>query len=494
MASVSAGPADGARSGVGAAPRGRATGPRHGATLVPRRNTAFGLRPRHRGHPPRPHSRVAILPNVSELAFPDGFLWSTATAAHQVEGDNTNSDWWEYENRPNSPCYEPSGSAIEHYKRYTRDIALLAKLGFNTYRFSVEWARIEPSEGVFDGAQLDHYRRAVEAVRKAKLTPMVTLNHFTLPLWVAKQGGWLAPTTPALFERFTRKVVAALGDNVGWYCTINEPGMVALGGYMGGFTFPPGLTGLANWKQSISTLKEAHRRSRAVIKELRPDARVGQAHAMHECEASAGGVPVMNYLRRMNEDTFLEAGEDDDFVGVQNYTRMSVDLPIVGRPIFGAALAVPALEPRLAARARARQKSGPTGQDSPDAPPVRRTQMAWEFRPQAVAAAVRRAASVLPGKPIVVTEHGVSTDDDAEHVEVITEGLAALHAVIADGIPLRGYTHWSAFDNFEWAQGYRIKFGLIGVDRTTQERTVKPSGRLLGEIARSNKLLVPDPK
>jgi beta-glucosidase len=418
-------------------------------------------------------------------------MWSTATAAHQVEGDNSNSDWWEFENRPNSPCHEPSGSAIEHYKRYTRDIALLAKLGFNTYRFSVEWARIEPTEGSFDVTQLDHYRRVVEAVRKAKLTPMVTLNHFTLPLWVAKQGGWLAPTTPALFARYTRKVVEALGDNVGWYCTINEPGMVALGGYFRGFTFPPAVTGVANWKQASLTLQEAHRRGRGVIKELRPDARVGQTHAMHEWESSPGGLPVMKYLRRMNEDAFFDAGKDDDFVGVQTYTRMSVDLPLVIGNVFGLALAVPALEARLAAQARARQKSGPVKQA--DLAPVRQTQMAWEFRPQAVAAAVRRAAELAPGKPIIVTEHGVATDDDAERVEFIRDGLTALHAVISDGVPLQGYTHWSAFDNFEWGQGYRMKFGLIAVDRTTQERTVKPSARLLGEIARTNKLVTAEP-
>jgi beta-glucosidase len=408
-------------------------------------------------------------------------------------GQNTNRDWWVFETRPQTPCCEPSGSAIEHYNRYTRDIALLAKLGFNTYRFSVEWARVEPSEGMFDAAQLDHYRRVVEAVRKAKLTPMVTFNHFTLPLWVAKQGAWLAPTTPALFERFTRKVVEALGNDIGWYCTINEPGMVALGGYMGGFVFPPGLTGVDNWKKAIATLKEAHRRSRGAIKELRPDARVGQTHAMHEWESSAGGGPAMRYLRRMSEDGFLELAPDDDFIGVQTYTRVSVDFPPVVGNVLGAALAVPALEARLAAHARARQKSGPTKQD-PDGPPIRRTQMAWEFRPQAVAATVRRAASLVPGKPIVVTEHGVATEDDAERVEFIIGGLTALHAAIADGVPLVGYTHWSAFDNFEWGQGYRPKFGLIGVDRTTQERTVKPSARLLGEIARSNKMVAPDPE
>jgi beta-glucosidase len=447
----------------------------------------------HRSPHGRARSRDAILPNVTELAFPDGFLWGTATAAHQVEGDNTNSDWWEFENRPDSPCHEPSGSAIEHYKRYTRDIALLAKLGFNTYRFSVEWPRIEPSEGEFDVTQLDHYRRVVEAVRKAKLTPMVTLNHFTLPLWVAKQGGWLAPTTPALFERFTRKVVEALGDNVGWYCTTNEPGMVALGGYMSGFIFPPGVTGLANWKQAISTLREAHRRARGVIKELRPAARVGQAHAMHEWEANAGGVPVMNYLRRMNEDLFLEESLEDDFVGVQTYTRMSVELPRLAGLAIGPALAVPALETRLARYARHRQKSGPMAEELARSG-VRLTQNGWEYRPRAVAAAVRRAAAMLPGKPIVVTEHGIATADDAERVSFIVEGLTALHAAIADGVPLVGYTHWSAFDNFEWGQGYQMQFGLIGVDRATQERTIKPSARMLGGIGRANKMAVPSPQ
>ena len=409
-----------------------------------------------------------------------------------MEGDNTNSDWWEFENKPGSPCSEPSGTAIEHYKRFAGDIALLAKLGFNTYRFSVEWARIEPSEGAFDAAALDHYRRVVEAVRKARLTPMVTLNHFTLPIWVARKGGWLSPNTPGLFARFSRKVAEALGDNVDWYCTLNEPGMVALGGYMGAFTFPPGLTGVANWKQAIATQLEAHRRARNVIKGLRPDTRVGLTNAMHEWESNPGGTPLMKYLRRMCEDVFLEACREDDFIGVQTYTRMSVKAPRAVGLVAGAALGVPAVEARLAMYARNLQKSGPVDQDTePSA--VRRTQIGWEYRPQAVAVAVRRAAEMLPGMPIVVTEHGISTADDAERVEFITEGLTALHNVIADGIPLRGYVHWSAFDNFEWAHGYKMNFGLIGVDRTTQRRIIKPSARLLGEIARTNKLTVPDP-
>jgi len=426
---------------------------------------------------------------VSDIAFPNGFLWGTATAAHQVEGDNTNSDWWAFELKPGTPCKEPSGKAIEHYQRYPRDIALLAGLGFNTYRFSVEWARIEPTEGAFDQVQLDHYQRMVELCRKSKLTPMVTLNHFTLPKWLADRGGWLSPSTPGLFERFTRRVVEALGDKVDWYCTLNEPGMVAFGGYGGGFPFPPGLKGIESWKAATAALVEAHKLSRAAIKELRPEAKVGLTNAMQEWESNAGGAPVMKYARRLMEDAFIEAAVDDDFIGVQTYTRIRLELARAAGLFANLALGIPQIEKLVVERFTSWQLDVASGVSSE--PGVRTTQMGYEFRPQAVAATVRRAAQLLPGKPIIVTEHGIATADDAERIEFITEGLRSLHQVIADGIPLQGYIHWSAFDNFEWASGYAMQFGLIAVDRTIQERTVKPSGRFLGEIARANRLLLP---
>jgi beta-glucosidase len=421
---------------------------------------------------------------MREIAFPDGFLWGTATAAHQVEGNNSNSDWWAWELRPDTRCKEPSGSAIEHYQRYPRDVALLSQLGFNTYRFSVEWARIEPTEGAFDVVQLDHYQRMAEAVRKAKLTPMVTLNHFTLPLWVAQQGGWLSPRTPALFERYVRRVVETLGENVEWYCTINEPGAVALGGYAGAWDFPPGTKGLANWKAAISGLVAGHRLARAAVKETRPNARVGLTCAMNEWEANTGGQRVMAYARRMYEDIFLEAASDDDFIGVQNYTRTRIEMSRALGLIAGFGLSIGALENRLGPWAGRRQSSA-TRQPSGE---TRRTQMGWEFRPQAVAAAVRRAAELLPGKAIVVTEHGLATTNDEDRILFIRRGLQALYTAIADRIPVRGYVHWSAFDNFEWSHGYSMNFGLIGVDRATQERTIKPSARFLGEIARTGRM------
>ena len=416
------------------------------------------------------------------LTYPDGFLWGAATAAHQVEGDNRDSDWWAWEHRAGTVVAEPSGTAIDHYARFERDIALLAGLGYTTYRFSVEWARIEPVEGRFDDEAIRHYRDVTAAVRNAGMAPMVTLNHFTLPAWLGRSGGWLRPDAPALFARYCTRVVTALGDLVDWYCTINEPGAVALGGYLGALGWPPGTTDLASWNTAIAGLKQAHLRGMAAVKETRPEARAGATHAMTEYEANAGGRPIMAYLRHQMEDTFLEVCGDDDFVGVQTYTRVVVNVPPWLAPATRALVDVALLRRRVVPPL-IRRGSTHVGRRSDG---VRRTDMGYEYRPRAVAATVRRVADVLPGKDIVVTEHGIATTDDRERVAFITDGLTALHGAIADGVPARGYIHWAAFDNFEWALGYRMRFGLVAVDRTTQERRVKPSGRMLGEIARLN--------
>src|SRR5574338_330580 len=282
--------------------------------------------------------QTASDPPARTLAFPPGFLWGTATAAHQVEGNNRSSDWWEWELRRGTPCLEPCGDAVDHFHRYPTDIALLADLGFNAYRFSVEWARLEPEQGRFDPEAVAHYRRMAEAVVAAGLIPMVTLNHFTLPLWLARRGGWRAAEAPAAFARYCREVVSALGDNVDWYCTINEPGVVAFGGYMGAFGFPPGTRSLDAWEGAIHGLIAAHRLGRAAVKDVRPQARVGATHSMQEWSANRAGRPVLDYLRRMNEDVFLAASDEDDFVGVQTYTRQRVDLPAPAGWLADAAL------------------------------------------------------------------------------------------------------------------------------------------------------------
>ena len=419
---------------------------------------------------------------MSQLVFPRDFLWGVATSAHQVEGGNDNSDWWEWERTPGSPVREPSNNAVEHYERYGEDLALIASLGLNTYRFGVEWARVEPAEGQFDLAALAHYHAVVRRARASGLTPMVTLNHFTLPRWVARAGGWTAPRTPALFERYVRRVVAELGEDVDWYCTINEPTTVATGGYVGGWGFPPNRVDVPGWKKAIAGLVEGHRRSRAAIKEIRPVARAGLAAFAVERTGNAGGKSINDYFTRWNEDVYLEAAADDDFIGVQTYARDIVTLPAIAAPLTRFALAIRPLQ-RVVVPWVLRAKDPLRGERN-----YRKTQMGWEYRPEAIAATVRRIAGIYPEKDLVVTEHGVATLNDAERVEFIARGLAALHDAMADGVKLRGYVHWSLLDNYEWAKGYSANFGLVAVDRATMKRHPRPSARFLGEIARTGRL------
>jgi beta-glucosidase len=425
---------------------------------------------------------------VSDPSFPPGFLFGAATAGHQVEGDNRDSDWWAWEHRPGSPVAEPSGTACEHYTRYPEDVALLAQAGLNTYRYSVEWSRIEPSEGDFDAQAIEHYRRMTQAVVDAGVIPMVTLNHFTVPQWFASRGGWMAGDAADVFGRFCERVVRAIGDLVPWWCTLNEPGNVAVGGYLGALGWPPGTGDYIHWKRAARGLTGAHRRALAVVKSLQPSARVGATHGMIEWLPSAAARPAVDQVRRLFEDAFLDASADDDYIGVQTYTRLPVPLPAVLAPAVYAAMAVPPVRERLlpVLIRRATAQFGDRGDTADDG--VRRTQMGYEFWPEAIAATLHRAASLFPGKDLVVTEHGVAADDDAERVEFITRGLAAVRGAMDDGLPVRGYIYWSLLDNFEWTLGYRPTFGLIAVDRATQQRSVRPSAGFLGGVARSGRL------
>ena len=256
------------------------------------------------------------------VRFPEGFLWGTATSAHQVEGANYNSDWWEWEHDPTSPCTEPSGDACDHYHRYPDDLAILQDLGFNCYRFSIEWARIEPEEGEFSRAQLDHYRRVVAACRENGLLPIVTLHHFTSPRWVARAGGWAHPDAPDRFARYCQRAGAHLGDLIGVACTINEPNIVALMGYLTGI-FPPGERDAEARERVTENFIAAHRMAVETLRE-HTDAPVGLTLAMSEYHAVDGADENMHRLREPMEDVFLDAVRDDDFIGVQTYSRTRV--------------------------------------------------------------------------------------------------------------------------------------------------------------------------
>src|SRR5439155_1346939 len=220
--------------------------------------------------------------------FPEGFVWGTATSAHQVEGGNWNNDWWMWEHDPASPCQEPSGDACDHWHRWPEDVRLLAELGFNGYRFSLEWSRIEPEDGEFSRAALDHYRRVCAACREQGVEPIVTFHHFTTPRWLAARGGWANPETADRFARFAARAAAHLGDVMGRACTLNEPNIVATFGYLHGL-FPPGKRDPDLRRRVNEVLIDAHRKATAAIRSGPGRPAVGLVLAMSDCQAVPGG-------------------------------------------------------------------------------------------------------------------------------------------------------------------------------------------------------------
>jgi beta-glucosidase len=385
------------------------------------------------------------------IDFPEGFLWGTATAAHQVEGGNWNNDWWMWEHDPTSPCVEVSGDAVDHFYRYPDDLKLLAELGFNTYRFSLEWSRIEPENGEFSKSALDHYRRVCATCRDNGLTPVVTFHHFTTPRWVCHLGGWEEPDAADWFARYVERTSAALGDLIGWACTFNEPNVVATMGYLAG-VFPPGRRDPQLRRAVNDIMIDAHHKAVGAIRSGPGDAPVGLTLSMSDWQAVDGGESRRDRIRRNMEDVYLEAARGDDFIGVQTYSRTRV---------------------------------GPDGALGPE-DGVELTQMGYEFWPDSLEATIRRAWEVTDGVPVYVTENGIGTDDDTRRIAYIATALQGVRRCLDDGIDIRGYTCWSALDNFEWALGYMPTFGIIAVDRETQERTPKPSARWLGRIAQEN--------
>ncbi len=405
--------------------------------------------------------------------FPKGFVWGTAAAAHQVEGNNTNSDFWLLEHMPDTIFAEPSGDACDHFHRYREDIALMAQLGFNAYRFSIEWARIEPEEGYFSKAMLDHYRRMLASCHENRILPCVTFQHFTAPLWVAADGGWEDRKTADRFARYCERATRHLGDMIGMACTLNEPNVTMAIAVRGGFLkdgmkrhvgvfaeaakkcgttldhFSPFL--FSNPFKIRDTMLEAHLKSRGAIKSGPGEFPVGVVLSMSDYQAIPGGEAARDKALADDVDPFLEAARQDDFVGVQTYSRT---------------------------------RFGPDGVLGPEEG-VEVLIMGYEFWPEALEATIRYAKEKA-NVPIYVTENGIGTTNDEQRIEYVRRALNGVVNCLKDGIDVRGYFYWSMLDNFEWVFGYGPQFGLIAVDRETQLRTIKPSAHYLGRIAREN--------
>lgn len=417
-------------------------------------------------------SSPAISAGKPRLQFPKGFLWGVATSGHQTEGDNTASDFWSMEHAKPSIFAESSGSATAGFDLWPADLDLVTSLGFNTYRFSLEWARIEPEEGQFSEAMIAHYRRIIEGCRARGLAPVVTFNHFSCPRWFAARGRWTNPGAPDLFARYCERAARGLAAGISHAVTLNEPNLPtilswiglpkavyaghsamlkAAGAALGSETFSAGfMIPREEHLAMIPIMGAAHRKARAAIKSVRPELPVGLSLAVSDDQATAAAT-MRDRKRAEAYEPWFAFGADDDFIGVQNYDRTRFDASGALRPPTGSTL----------------------------------NQMGAEIYPPSLGGAVRYVHKAS-GKPVLITEHGLGIADDAIRVSFIEDALEGLRTAMAEGVDVLGYIHWSLLDNFEWYSGYTPRFGLVEVNRTSFVRTPKPSAYVLGSIARDN--------
>lgn len=415
------------------------------------------------------------------------FLIGAATAAHQVEGNNIHSDYWVMEHCRHSDFAEPSDDAVDHYHRYEEDIATLAQAGLNAYRFSIEWARIEPKEGQFDYKEIAHYQKVLDCCAANGVTPVVTLHHFSSPAWLIGKGGWSKPYVVDAFAGYVRFVARELGSKMPYICTINEANMggqlnkivadmmrarkkkeggvqvgtnanldiktIILGMFEQGKAFgcsPFGInTFLKPRKEKQETMvMEAHQAAVKAIKEVSPNSKVGLTLSLFDYQPTADGSEAAAKLWQEDFGFYLPYIRTDDFLGVQNYSRKIVD-------------ANGAREP------------------APDAPV---TQMGYEDYPASIGHVLSKVSQSFQG-PLLVTENGIATPDDTRRCQFIREAMESVRNAQQKGVKVMGYLHWSLLDNFEWQAGYSKTFGLIAVDRTTQVRYPKESLYVLGRLA-----------
>ncbi len=391
--------------------------------------------------------------NPRALAFPEGFLWGVATSSHQIEGGDVNNDWWDWEHNPDSGCVASSGDACDSFHRWPDDVDLVADLGLGAYRFSLEWSRIEPAEGEFSTAALDHYRRMCAACHERGVAPVVTFHHFTTPRWLTDRGGWEAPDAPERFARYVERTVAHLGDLIGWACTFNEPNVVAVLGYTVGI-YPPGLKDeYARHFAVNDALVRAHRLAVDALRSGPGSFPVGH-HPVHGGARGRRGWRGTGRGRSRSSRTPFSTAPPATTSSASSATSAPCSGP--GRPH----------------RARARDPPDPDGlrvlapRRRVHGPPRRR----------------------YTGLPVLVTENGLATEDDPERIEFITTALQGLHRCISDGIDVRGYFVWSLLDNFEWHLGFGPKLGICAVDPVTFDRRPKPSAHWFGSVAKANTL------
>jgi len=423
------------------------------------------------------------------LHFPPDFKWGTATAAHQVEGNNTNNQWWRWEQTHERIMNgDSSGIACNWWNDAEADFDRMVMLGLNAHRLSVEWSRIEPREGKFDSAALDRYRAMLLGLRQRGIEPMVTLHHFTNPWWLEERCAWEdADVIAPLFRRFTEKVVQALGDLCDLWCTINEPNVYAVMGYLSGGRMPPGLSDLARTVNVLRNMLVAHAVAYETLHDRQALARVGIAHHMRHfqpmrpgnlLDAGVAGAlnsvfnqSVLDALMRGRWHPVLRRGARIgarklrgtlDWIGLNYYTRHRVAFDRTKRDtFFGELLIYP--------------------QD------VTMTDFNFgEVYPEGILYFARKLARYK--LPIYITENGLPDHDDDLRPAFLAQHLHATWQAIQACYDVRGYYHWTLVDNFEWGEGWRMKFGLVAMDTHTQERQLRRSALLYRDIIKAGAL------
>lgn len=411
--------------------------------------------------------------------FPRGFLWGASTSSHQVEGDNRWNDWWEYEQSGRLP--HTSGEACRHYERFEQDFDLARSWGHNAHRFSIEWSRIEPSEGDWNLDALAHYREVIRALRERGLEPVVTLHHFTNPAWFSRSGGWLRSDSASLFARYAEHAVRNLGAKVKYWLTINEPTVYVIQGYING-EWPPFLK--SAWIKAaivFRNLCRAHVDAYRTLHQNHPDVRVGFAHnasLIVPCNPGRRSDRMAAKLRELilnraffhligiHPRNLRQTAGNLDFIGLNYYTRTIVRSSGWG---IGAVLGRTCQLPDHHSRG-----------------PISAT--GWEVYPPGLKAVLENFSPF--GLPLLVTENGIATDDESLRREFVMKHLDSLADALEKGVDVIGYLYWSLIDNFEWALGTKPHFGLAEVDYNTQQRLPRPCVEDFSRVCRDNQLVV----
>lgn len=388
--------------------------------------------------------------------FPENFYWGTATSSHQIEGDNTNNDWWEAEQKGLVPY--KSGRACDSYNRYEEDFDLAKAMHNNAHRFSIEWSRVEPEEGKFSEEAIKHYRKVLLALRKRGLEPFVTLHHFVNPLWFVKKGGWTNKKAPEYFERYAGYVSSHIDNDITYWITINEPIITISLGYLRGIWPPFRRKNIFSYFGALANMAEAHMRAYRILHERIPQSLVGTAQAIDYYEPEHSGfIGALESLAIPSAKIFKnrwfldKTKKHHDFIGINYYSRYKFSFT---RGFF---------------------------QDEKE----ERSDFDWEIYPEGICHVVKEMYEKYK-KPIYITENGISDADDDQRPEFIKNHLRLLHKAIEEGSDVRGYFYWSLLDNFEWAEGFTQRFGLIEVDFETLERKMRPSGKVYGVICQNN--------